>query len=151
MRKYIYLNNTSSVEIEKVAGDEIRVFIDGKEHEFEELNPNKLEYALATKRKKYINFLNNQFENLLILTGAGTSKTIGNNVKKGKLLSELWDDAEPVIILTSSSASKDVYESYKNHANCYVVKPHDFSQLSQTIKEIEKFWFGLTTLPSNGL
>lgn len=57
----------------------------------------------------------------------------------------------PVIILTSSSAKKDVYEAYKNHANCYVVKPHDFSQLSQTIYEIEKFWFRLTTLPSSEL
>ena len=32
----------------------------------------------------------------------------------------------PVIILTTSSAEKDIFEAYDLHANAYLVKPIDF-------------------------
>ncbi len=64
-KKYIYINGKKSVEVEYGADDVVvDVYIDGVKHQFKEDNPNKLEYALATKRKKYSEFLNNQFENL---------------------------------------------------------------------------------------
>lgn len=74
MKKYLFLNGHKSVAIE-VEGDEVtEVYIDGQLHDFgEEDNPNKLNYANAVKRKKYAEFLNNQFENLIILSGAGSS------------------------------------------------------------------------------
>lgn len=102
-KKYIYINGKKSVEVEHGADDiVVDVCIDGVEHQFKEDNPNKLEYALATKRKKYSEFLNNQFENLIILTGAGSSVNIGKNIiidevsteRKGRLLAQLWDDVE---------------------------------------------------------
>lgn len=105
-KKLIYLNGKKSVEVQYGAEDAIvEVYIDGVAHQFDENNPNKLEYALATKRKKYSEFLNNQFENLIILTGAGSSVGIGKDIKigeetkerKGKLLAELWDDVKEVI------------------------------------------------------
>lgn len=102
-KKYIYINGKKSVEVEYGADDiVVDVYIDGVKHQFKEENPNKLEYALATKRKKYSEFLNNQFENLIILTGAGSSVNIGENIiidevsteRKGRLLAQLWDDVE---------------------------------------------------------
>jgi hypothetical protein len=115
MRKYIYINGKKSVEIEEIKsiGEddlekiEYNIFIDGALHKFEDENnnPNKLAYALATKRKKYSEFLNNQFENLIILTGAGSSVGIGDNIlikdvsteRKGRLLAQLWDDVSVAI------------------------------------------------------
>ena len=105
MKKYLFLNGHKSVAIE-VTGDEVtEVYIDGQLHDFgEEDNPNKLNYANAVKRKKYAEFLNNQFENLIILSGAGSSVGIGQNIKdeeleieferKGKIMSDLWDVVE---------------------------------------------------------
>ena len=105
MKKYLFLNGHKSVAIE-VEGDEVtEVYIDGQLHDFgEEDNPNKLNYANAVKRKKYAEFLNNQFENLIILSGAGSSVGIGQNIKdeeleieferKGKIMSDLWDVVE---------------------------------------------------------
>lgn len=115
-RKYIYINGKKSVEIETiktVGEDEIgevvsyNIYIDGTIHKFDDDkdNPNKLAYALDKKRTKYVEFLNNQFENLIILTGAGSSVGVGENIliedisteRKGRLLDQLWDDVSMVI------------------------------------------------------
>lgn len=102
-KKYIYINGKKSVEVEYGANHNVvEVYIDGVKHQFKEDNPNKLEFALTTKRKKYSEFLNSQFENLIILTGAGSSVNIGENIiidevsteRKGRLLAQLWDDVE---------------------------------------------------------
>src|SRR5690606_38225305 len=96
-KEYIYINGNSSVAIEKPEdGSKIeRVFIDGKEHEFEKGDTqDKGQYAIQTKRNKYKKFLNHQFENLVVLTGAGSSVGIGEGDKKGRLLSQLWDDTK---------------------------------------------------------
>lgn len=53
----------------------------------------------------------------------------------------------PVVILTSSSAEKDVVKTYKLHANCYVVKPVDFDQFMEVIRSIEDFWLSVVTFP----
>ncbi len=104
--EYIYINGNSKVAIEKDNDIVNKVFIDGKEHEFKpEDKEDKSEYATKTKRNKYSQFLNKQFENLIILTGAGSSVGIGDDFiindkpvsKKGKLLSELWDDTEKML------------------------------------------------------
>lgn len=51
----------------------------------------------------------------------------------------------PVIMLTTSSAASDVLESYKNHANCFVTKPLNFSDFAKAIGEIKSFWLTLVT------
>lgn len=95
--EYIYMNGKSSVAIQKNTDETIeKVFIDGKEHEFEDGNDKKA-YALKTKRNKYEQFLSNQFENLLVLTGAGSSVGVGNGDEKGRLLVQLWDDVSSEI------------------------------------------------------
>jgi len=53
----------------------------------------------------------------------------------------------PVSILTSSTANKDVIQSYALGANCYVVKPLDFKSFQEIVRAIEEFWFATARLP----
>jgi CheY-like chemotaxis protein len=46
----------------------------------------------------------------------------------------------PVVMLTSSREESDVIRSYDLGANAYVVKPVDFHEFSDAIKEIGLFW-----------
>src|ERR1700686_5364732 len=46
----------------------------------------------------------------------------------------------PVVVLTSSHEEKDVVASYKLGVNAYVVKPVDFHQFVEAIKELGVFW-----------
>ena|SRR5258708_1257998 len=54
----------------------------------------------------------------------------------------------PVIILTTSSAEKDILQSYKNYANCYITKPIDVSDFIKAITKIEDFWINIVSIPS---
>jgi len=40
----------------------------------------------------------------------------------------------PVIILTTSSAPEDIELAYREHANCYLIKPLGFTALANTIE-----------------
>ncbi len=53
----------------------------------------------------------------------------------------------PVIILSTSNSPSDVSDSYKLYANCYIVKPHDYSHFVKTMKQIEAFWIKTAVLP----
>jgi DNA-binding response OmpR family regulator len=53
----------------------------------------------------------------------------------------------PVIILTTSSAEKDMIRAYDLHANAYIVKPLDFDEFMTVIGSIQDFWFKVVTLP----
>jgi chemotaxis family two-component system response regulator Rcp1 len=53
----------------------------------------------------------------------------------------------PVVILTTSKNQDDIFHSYDLHANCYITKSRNLSQLFQIIKGIEEFWFSTATLP----
>ena len=46
----------------------------------------------------------------------------------------------PVVVLTSSKEEKDLVTSYKLGVNAYVVKPVDFHQFVNAIKELGMFW-----------
>ena len=46
----------------------------------------------------------------------------------------------PVVMLTSSQEEHDIVESYKLGVNAYVVKPVDFHQFVDAIKQIGAFW-----------
>ena len=46
----------------------------------------------------------------------------------------------PVVILTSSREERDLIESYKLGVNAYVVKPVDFQQFVEAVKELGVFW-----------
>lgn len=46
----------------------------------------------------------------------------------------------PVVMLTSSREEQDLVKSYRLGANAYVVKPVDFQQFIQAVKELGAFW-----------
>jgi len=56
----------------------------------------------------------------------------------------------PVVILTTSSAEKDILNSYNLHANCYITKPAGLDGLIEVVKSIKNFWFSIVKLPPEG-
>ncbi|MBD3884602.1 response regulator [Phormidium tenue FACHB-886] len=52
----------------------------------------------------------------------------------------------PTIVLTTSTDEDDVFRTYAQQGNCYVIKSEDLEQLSQVVQRIEEFWLGIVTL-----
>ena len=69
-----------------------------------------------------------------------------------EVLAEIKADPElrrvPVVVLTTSSAEKDVLESYNLYANCYITKPVDLDQFVKIVSSIEDFWLTVVKLPN---
>lgn len=57
----------------------------------------------------------------------------------------------PVVVLTSSHEDKDLIACYNLNVNAYVVKPIDFHQLVDAVKEIGCFWSIYNQTPCSGL
>lgn len=141
-KKFFYINGKKSVEVHYSADHVIvdDVYIDGIKYQFDEkaTPEDKLNFAITKKREKYAEFLNNQFENLIVLTGAGSSVGIGKDIvigeetkeRKGRLLAQLWDDVKEVI------SEETLYEF------CKLVKYEDKSknegEEEQYVKNLEK-------------
>ena len=46
----------------------------------------------------------------------------------------------PVVVLTTSAAEVDRARAYEQHANSYLVKPIDFIQFHQMVKDLQLYW-----------
>ena len=55
----------------------------------------------------------------------------------------------PVVILTSSREKADIERCFFLGANSYVVKPVDYSQFKDTIKQLGSYWQTINVLPTN--
>jgi CheY-like chemotaxis protein len=53
----------------------------------------------------------------------------------------------PVVILTTSSADKDIAQSYEYHANSYVVKPMDFAKFESLMEDLGYYWLAWNQNP----
>jgi CheY-like chemotaxis protein len=53
----------------------------------------------------------------------------------------------PVVVLTSSHEERDLGQSYKLGVNAYVVKPVDFHQFVNAVKELGAFWAVINEAP----
>jgi CheY-like chemotaxis protein len=54
----------------------------------------------------------------------------------------------PVLVLSGSDAADDVHKTYSLHANCYIRKPARLEEFVELVRCIERFWFGIVTLPT---
>jgi DNA-binding response OmpR family regulator len=57
----------------------------------------------------------------------------------------------PVVVLTSSHEEKDMIASYKLGVNAYVVKPVDFHEFVNAIKELGVFWAVINQPPPGSI
>jgi CheY-like chemotaxis protein len=55
--------------------------------------------------------------------------------------------AIPVIILTTSGAAPDIVSSYQHRANAYVTKPFGLDDFESTVRQIDRFYREIATLP----
>ena len=66
-----------------------------------------------------------------------------NQLKQDKHLKSI-----PVVVLTTSSDSKDINACYDKGANGYVVKPVDYDGLLEAMRTLCNFWFEVAQVPS---
>lgn len=82
----------------------------------------------------------------LILLDLNLPKMSGREV-----LAEIKKDLDlrqiPVVVLTTSSADRDIIESYRLQASAYVTKPVDLGQFLKVVQSIEEFWLEIVKLP----
>jgi DNA-binding response OmpR family regulator len=57
----------------------------------------------------------------------------------------------PVVVLTSSKEEKDMIASYKLGVNAYVVKPVDFHEFVNAIRELGAFWAVINEPPPGSM
>ena len=75
--------------------------------------------------------------NIPILNGHEVLKVIKQDSELKKI---------PVIMLTTSSSTRDINLSYENYANSYVTKPIEMEDFLKAILKIEEFWLQLCKL-----
>jgi two-component system, response regulator len=54
----------------------------------------------------------------------------------------------PVVVLTSSREERDLADSYNLGVNSYVLKPVDFYQFTEAIRQLGLYWVVLNQLPT---
>ena len=54
----------------------------------------------------------------------------------------------PVVIMTSSRQERDIVEGYRLGINSYIVKPVDFDQFTESVRQIGCYWLLLNQPPT---
>jgi len=73
------------------------------------------------------------------MDGIEVLKTIRGDNKLKKL---------PVVMLTSSREEQDLIKSYELGVNAYVVKPVDFKEFIEAVKQVGVFWAVINEVPT---
>lgn len=56
----------------------------------------------------------------------------------------------PVVVLTTSKAEEDIYQTYELGVNSFISKPVTFEGMVETMKTLSLYWFNIVSLPSGG-
>ena len=56
----------------------------------------------------------------------------------------------PVVVFTSSKEDRDIVESYQLGVNSYIVKPVDFGQFTDAMRQLGIYWLFLNQPPVSG-
>jgi CheY-like chemotaxis protein len=67
----------------------------------------------------------------------------------GQIKSEANLKSIPVVVLTTSSDAKDVDQCYSLGASTYIQKPVSFEGLTEAIRTMKDYWFGVAILPNH--
>ena len=69
-----------------------------------------------------------------------------------EVLEQIKSDPElrsiPVVVLTSSREERDIVESYRLGVNSYIVKPVDFAQFTEAVRNLGLYWILMNQPPS---
>ena len=76
---------------------------------------------------------------MLILLDLKLPRLDGHEVLR-RIRSDPRTSGIPVIVLTSSSEERDVMRTYESGADSYIVKPFDFEQFTESVRDIGKYW-----------
>lgn len=64
-----------------------------------------------------------------------------------RIKSDPRTQSTPVVIMTSSKEDRDIVESYRLGVNSYIVKPVDFGQFTEAVKQLGYYWLLLNQSP----
>jgi len=68
-----------------------------------------------------------------------------------QVLAEMKADPElrriPVVVMSSSSAEKDLARAYDAQISAYLVKPSNFDEYFNAIRAVKELWFHVVALP----
>lgn len=56
--------------------------------------------------------------------------------------------AIPVVVMTSSREEQDLVRSYQFGVNSYIIKPVDFPQFTEAVRQLGLYWILLNQLPA---
>ncbi|MBD1926991.1 response regulator [Trichocoleus sp. FACHB-90] len=132
-------------------------------------NPNDVELALlALRRNKISNHIHiardgEEALNFIFRKGTFADRNLNNNPKLILLdlklpkidglevLQTIKSDPQtlkiPVVILTSSCEECDMVDSYQLGVNSYIVKPVDFEQFTEAVRQLGLYWLVLNQSP----
>ena len=60
------------------------------------------------------------------------------------------DPTLPVVVMTSSREERDIVDSYQLGSNSYIVKPVDFQQFTEAMRQLGFYWLLLNQSPLAG-